>query len=302
MLDFLKRRPQLAALQASHAKTSSTPKNEAPRTLSTRAKANDLVENHCTNGDPACWQKGENVVDFLRRAPVADQATADLGPWLWVHSAMIPYQHKKRHEGTDVPALRERGELLLAAFGKQQSIVESQNEGKAPATITRKITPYREQLEDDLLGLAVNTSTTYGKWMLFPGLEDLPRYWRIVAEATSQGRLGPTSKVGTPDPFSSDKTGTLICVYTYDFTDEVDVRRVLEELLELGLCRADGRPIYYKCDAYTYLGIESSNPYKLRASLYSSKEILNCEAKPKADGPIVRLKKRNNTINSFLQS
>lgn len=137
--------------------------------------------------------------------------------------------------------------------------------------------------------------------MLFPSSQDLPRYWRGVAQATSEGKLGPTSKVATPDPYNG-KDETLICVYTYDFTDERDVRRVLDELVDLGLCRPDAKPIFYKCDAYTYMNITSANEFKLRASLYSSAEILKQEAGPTKDGPISRLKKRNHKIDSFFAS
>lgn len=137
--------------------------------------------------------------------------------------------------------------------------------------------------------------------MLFPTSEDLPRYWRLVAEATSEGKLGPTSKVATYDPYNM-KDATLICVYTYNFADLDDVRRILNELLELGLCTEDGRAMYYKCDAYTYLGIESDNSYKLRASLFSSHEIFKNEAKMLEDGVIARLKKKNKTIDSFLST
>ena len=73
----------------------------------------------------------------------------------------------------------------------------------------------------------------------------------------------------------------------------------MNELLELDLCSRDGKPIYYKCDAYTYLGIVSDNSYKLRASLFSSVDIFKNEAKVLRDGPIARLKKHNHTIDSF---
>lgn len=66
----------------------------------------------------------------------------------------------------------------------------------------------------------------------------------------------------------------LICVYTKDFTDVADVRRVLLGLVEMGLVRADmPRGITYKCDAYTYLDIYGNNEFGLRASIYSSKEM-----------------------------
>lgn len=51
--------------------------------------------------------------------------------------------------------------------------------------------PAREKLENDLLRLAIDdTSVTCGKWMLFPLEEDVPHYWRLVMEATSQRPAG----------------------------------------------------------------------------------------------------------------
>ena len=47
----------------------------------------------------------------------------------------------------------------------------------------------------------------------------------------------------------------------------------------MGLCNrngalAEGRAIYYKADAYTYLELNSGNEYGLKASMFSSREIL----------------------------
>ncbi|KAK5124462.1 hypothetical protein LTR85_001679 [Meristemomyces frigidus] len=301
-IDFLKSRPQVTAMQQSHTKGTQIVKREAPRALNSEADAEDLVANHRSNGNPAFWQQEETIEDFVRRAPVAEKTTTSLGPWLYVSSPMLPYHHKKHSERTDVDAFKEAGELLLAAFTKQRSIVEDENEGKAPATITRKMGPYREQLEDDLLNLAVKTATTCGKWMLFPYPDDLPRTWRLIAQATADGKLGPQSKVATYDESDRKPEERVICVYTYDFTDTADVRRVLEPLVELGLCSRDGRAIHYKCDAYTYLRIMYQNPYKIKASLYSSNEVLGGEVKAKADGPVVRLQKRSAAVDGFLQS
>lgn len=68
----------------------------------------------------------------------------------------------------------------------------------------------------------------------------------------------------------------LICVYTGDFTDLADVRRVLLGLAESGLVPADMlKEIKYKCDAYTYLGIYGGNEYGLRQSIWGSSEIMS---------------------------
>lgn len=110
--------------------------------------------------------------------------------------------------------------------------------------------------------------------MLFPTKEEVGRVWKLVAQGVADNRLGDTAKVAA-DSENGDSGGILICVYTKDFSDLDDVSRVLSELVDLGLCSAEGRGIYYKCDAYTYLDIGSKNDYGLKASLYWSRDVLS---------------------------
>ena len=264
-------------------------------------EAADLLHSDRFKSHPAAWQQTETIYEFLKRLPVADRNTANVGPWLWVSNPRIRRTVQKHQEKGDVEAFVKLGGELLHTFRKRRTQTEDENPGKPAATITRKMGPYRDHLKADLLSTAVQTGTTCGKWMLFPHVNDLPRVWRMVAEATSEGKLGSVSKVGTYDPFDS-KDQTLICVYTYNFADMDDVARVLNELLDLDLCAKDGRTIYYKCDAYTYLGITSDNSYKLRASLFSSNELFRNEGKVRKEGPVSRLKKSNMSIDSFLPS
>ncbi|KAK4955186.1 hypothetical protein LTR10_007381 [Elasticomyces elasticus] len=302
VLEFLKSRPQVAAMQGTHTKKLEPKRKEPPRTLNGK-RSMDLIDvpDNCL-GDPSAWQRSETVVQFLRRAPVADPDTGNLGPWLWVSCPQQPYAHVK-HDGDkrDRSAFLDRALELLAAFRAQRTKIEEApiNTNKAPGTITRYMRPYREQLEDDLASLAVETGVTCGKWMFFPSEEDVARVWRLVAEATVEGKLGPTSKVATYDPAEK---GRVICVYTYNFADTGDVRRVLDGLVDLGLVSRTGNAIYYKCDAYTYLDIMSENQYKIRASLYGSKETLDGEVKAKEEGPILRLHKRHGGVDAFLAS
>lgn len=70
--------------------------------------------------------------------------------------------------------------------------------------------------------------------MLFLSLEDLDRVWRLVVDGVIKNRLGPAAKV-TPDEGRSGER--LICVYTKDFRDEDDIRRVLRELVSIGVSK-----------------------------------------------------------------
>jgi Domain of unknown function (DUF1917). len=71
-----------------------------------------------------------------------------------------------------------------------------------------------------------------GKWLIFVSVEHLDEAWGMVQSATEDGYLGPLSKAATamPGEFASSSTSKVICVYTYDFEDEADVKRVREEL------------------------------------------------------------------------
>lgn len=150
--------------------------------------------------------------------------------------------------------------------------------GKAKSTIGRKVTPLRKQMETDLYAAAKETGCTSGKWMLFPMAEDVNRIWSLVATAVADGELGQAAKVATDDG-SGNGGARLICVYTEDFSDKGDVGRVLRRLDGMGLVEGRGpmgeeRGIYYKADAFTHLGIDSKNGWGLKASLFSSKEVL----------------------------
>lgn len=298
VLDFLKNRSQLAGLNSSAAPAA----RKLPVTRNVAGKEIlDLVENKSGQGNPASWQHDETVLDFIRRLPVEDEASADVGPWLWVHARMTRRHWEAQSLKSDVQAFEDEAMGLLAGFKDQRLKLEEQHPEKPPATITRKLGPYKEALENNILHTALKHHVTSGKWMLFPGAKDLAPTWRVVAEATAEGKLGPTSKVGTWEP-GNDKKGTLICVYTYDFSDLEDVKRVLLQLIDLGLVGQGGRQIYYKCDGYTYLDLGSNNSYNIRASLYGSKEVLDGEVKLTEDGNIMRVKKNNaRSMFDFLQ-
>jgi hypothetical protein len=314
-LDFLRSRPQVAAMNQTHSslpqKRAASPAAAIP-SKAAKAQTSDQAPAASKKAIPpahdfgslkfippitsqsSSWQQYETILEFLRRLPVADPETANVGPWLWVHCSP---ELQDSSDDKDVDAFVDAASPLLEGLCKQRVIFEQQNPDKAVGTITRKLGPYRDQLEVDLLNTAKKFGVTSSKWMLFPKLDDLPRVWRLVAEATAEGKLGPTSKVGTWCPDNAIKGCTLICVYTKDFSDLDDVKRVMRALIELGIAKRESK-IYYKCDAYTYLGIKSGNAYKLPASLWSSEEVLENRVKYR-EGVITRLKKRDVLSDAF---
>jgi hypothetical protein len=310
-LDFFKSRPQVAAMNSMRkaftppvapqslqsAKRVPTPTIEDLNSTRRTQSLPELTRASTMDPESGSWQEHhETILEFLRRLPVADPDTARVGPWLWVRCAKVLQEWGPSH---DLEAFFETAGPLLEGLSEQRKILEQQNPGKAVGTITRKIGPYRDQLEIDLLNAATRHFLTSGKWMLFPMSDDLPLVWRLVAEATAAGKLGPCSKVGTWEPDHVTKP-TVICIYTKDFSDLTDVKRVLNNLNDLDIVNRAMR-INYKCDAYTHLGIMSDNSYKLRASLYSSDEVRDNKVKYK-NGVITRLKTKNGAMEEFLNS
>lgn len=219
-------------------------------------------------GLESAWQSHETIDDFLTRLPV--HGSEWVGPWLWCAN---PFEDRDAEpEQRDANFMQLAPRLLKDYMNKMRQVTE-ENPASPAGTITRKLGPARAKLKDDILALAKEHGMVSGKWMLFPNERDVATVWRTVATAVIEGKLGNVAKVATDD---EGKGARLICIYTKDFSDEVDVKRVVQEIKKLGLLPVDeARSIYYKCDAYTHLGIDASNEYKLQASLYSSKDVLS---------------------------
>ncbi|SEQ32161.1 putative phosphothreonine lyase domain-containing protein [Neolewinella agarilytica] len=76
-----------------------------------------------------------------------------------------------------------------------------------------------------------------GKWLLFGSIDEVDRYWKLIKTATAEGVLGPSSKVSTSkaNPNSGDNSTRVICIFTEDFNDRSDVRRVEMAIRSLGI-------------------------------------------------------------------
>ncbi|RHZ57968.1 hypothetical protein CDV55_105393 [Aspergillus turcosus] len=216
------------------------------------------------------YSPNEPVNDFLARLPPSTTKEKDVGPWIYVTNP-----HRKTHPDEHAIAkLVREGTELLHRFEDEKAELEAEHDrsrSKSKAALTRKLNPLRQTLEQDIFALARKTGVVSGKWMMFITADRVDRYWEAVATGTVSGQLGDAAKVATDDGSGRPR---LIAIYTKDYADRQDVKRVLEQLVDLGLVKKDERPIYYKCDAFTYLRILSDNPYGLKASMASSRDVL----------------------------
>src|SRR6266436_1611917 len=88
-----------------------------------------------------------------------------------------------------------------------------------------------------------------GKWLIFVSLSQVDEVWAKIKRATEEGRLGSAAKVATarPNPNATNPDTKVICVHTYDWMDEADVKRIRQALKQMGVTSK----IPYKADVDT---------------------------------------------------
>lgn len=240
-------------------------------------------------------QDDESFSEFLNRLPASTTTTAS-GPWILLSNPQIP----STQPDIDIGGFKQAGFALLDTYLDLQHKISAQNPDKPVSTINTMLQRDRSRLETSIKDLARSSNILSGKWLIFVPPHDIDSVWATVAQHTFAGNLGSAAKVSTrpvPDnnntnDESEDEDGTkatrLVCIYTADFLDIEDIKRVLTQMLKLKLVedRESARPIYYKCDAYSYLDIKSGNEFKLKASCYSSRELFADMKKQRNGGKI----------------
>lgn len=76
-----------------------------------------------------------------------------------------------------------------------------------------------------------------GKWLIFEYIDKVDDLWETIKKATEEGLLGPSSKSSTAkiNPNAKDNETLVICVFTEDFNDKEDVKRIEQNLRNLGI-------------------------------------------------------------------
>ncbi|KAI0453953.1 hypothetical protein F5B21DRAFT_266419 [Xylaria acuta] len=235
-------------------------------------------------GDTCAWQLTETVDAFLKRLPPATTEKTPGHSWIWIYNPYIKRKSRNdaenqrvrggenevpEDEGADLATLMQAGEERL---GFASSFINQfRKPGIPQALIMQESRKAGMDAAKDILDLAKGLRVTCGKWMLFCTAFEVNEVWEVIAKATAHNELGIAAKVA-PKSNVDQRTERLICVYTADFSDTKEVTRVAKKLKQLGLVK--NKPLYYKPDAYTYLGIASGNPWEIRSSIYDTRSLL----------------------------
>ncbi|KAI1751104.1 hypothetical protein F4782DRAFT_204149 [Xylaria castorea] len=260
---------------------------ETPMKNQARGGPETAHESHLHNpyaGETFAWQLTETVDAFLKRLPPATTEETPGHSWIWICNPYIKRKSRNdaenRHirggedeapedEGADLATLMQAGEERL---GFASSFIHQfRKPGISPALVIQESRKAGMDAAKDILNLAKGLRVTCGKWMLFCTTFEVNEVWEIIAKATANNELGIAAKVA-PKSNVDQRRERLICVYTADFSDMKEVTRVAKMLKQLGLVK--NKPLYYKPDAYTYLGIASGNPWEIRASIYDTRSLL----------------------------
>lgn len=90
--------------------------------------------------------------------------------------------------------------------------------------------------------------------MIFCPPSEVDEIWSKIAKATSTNSLGIAAKVAPNDGSLLTRPHRLICIYTEDFSDKMDVYRVLKALREMGFVdKTQKGTIYYKAGSFSFL-------------------------------------------------
>ncbi|KAJ6780892.1 hypothetical protein PWT90_05552 [Aphanocladium album] len=210
-------------------------------------------------GVPYAWQLTETVDDFLARLPPATTNQTLKTPWIYICNPYIQRVSKSEslsqklqsnedegpeQEGSRLDIVMEGGMERLELLGT--FVRDVPKFGKPPSAMGKERNKERSQASLDILHLAHVGKVRAGKWMLFCDVSEVNEVWDVVAKATANNELGIAAKVA-PRPESDDpRKDRLICIYTRDFMDKVDIGRVVQRLKELRLADGKSKRIYYK--------------------------------------------------------
>jgi len=234
---------------------------------------------------PTARQLSETASEFLKRC--LPLGSAALGPHLMVHDPSCkPVSNSFINGRGGLEFTRRTGELM-----RDHHIMfhEMLRNTRSEARLQKKLETLQARLTEKVTDVAREEGVLGGRvsfmlheafhadalqWMLFLEEGQVLDIWKTVVERVLEGSLGTGANLATGS--SNRGSYVLLCISTKDWTDKEDVRRVLNEIVRLGLHRPESNGIFYKCDFVYYLNIYSNQKriYGIKPSMYSSKKML----------------------------
>jgi hypothetical protein len=156
------------------------------------------------------------------------------------------------------PVITPLGKFVLLAFQNKDI---KPDPGKKVISLGKKAIDAKAEAID---GFAKETGLLTGKWLVYDKIAKIDGVWKSLVTVHLKGELGVSAKVATKLQTPGPNQGHLVCIYTGNYLDLKDVHRVRNKLKEMGF----EKPLYYKPDIYTYLGIYSKTFPGLKASRY----------------------------------
>ena len=108
--------------------------------------------------------------------------------------------------------------------------------------------------------LAHRFNVTSGKWLVFTDLSTADASWAEIVKLVCLRRGKGFAKVSV----NKNENHHVVCVYVDDFSDEVEVKKLREDLRSIGVVKKIG----FKLDAYSHLGIYARNMWGISPNRY----------------------------------
>ena len=189
----------------------------------------------------------------------------DSGGWIWVNDP----EYKNRYPEKDRNDSDEDVQRFIAEYKKIEREGGMREDTKKQARRTHAA----------IIELAKRHNVLHGKWLLYVKAELFDVDWPNIRDAVLKGKLGPTAKISD----SPENGMHVVCVYCPDFTDQAELLRVRRAIMNEVPLRSlvtphSMRQLWFKTDAFTYLGKYHDPKSKLRTTTFDcGGEIdLNC--------------------------
>jgi hypothetical protein len=195
-----------------------------------------------TCGNPTGRRIDHQCVECYLTTNLPSKIKNEDEPWVWANNFEPPNQFRKRTKPDE-----ETVALSRAIIDSSAKVSEDGKSLVLPLPKAQHEIPLNVEAIDKL---AVRTGILVGKWLVYRPRDEIDSAWLTIARATFNKKLGIGAKVSTAE---RDKARHVICIYTRNYLDLDDIKRIRSLLRDMGFTES----LCYKPDIYTYLDIYS---------------------------------------------